>query len=118
MGERPEVDRSRASSRRRATMPDQPVPSAGAPLPDFIDDYSVASHIGRGSYGYVYRVTNPRGDEYALKWLRPNADDEFMRRFEIEVWVLQNLDHAAIPRYVTRGEFGGMPYFVMTLAPG
>jgi HD superfamily phosphohydrolase len=87
-------------------------------LPERFDDYYVGAYINHGSYGHVFRVY--RGDdlEFALKWLRVDAEAEGEKRFQNEKWALQQLDHPAIPKLVDEGELAGRPYFVMSLAQG
>jgi hypothetical protein len=86
--------------------------------PTAFGNYAVSSYIGIGSYGYVYRVRQTEGLEYALKWLKPDADNEGRQRFENEIWALQQLDHPAIPKLIDQGEYLERPYYVMSLAKG
>jgi len=48
--------------------------------------------------------------EFALKWLRSDAERQGAYRFQNEIWALEKLDHPAIPKLIDRGEHDGCPY--------
>jgi serine/threonine protein kinase len=87
-------------------------------VPSAFGDYKVSSYISHGSYGHVFRVFRNNDVEFALKWLRSDAEQQGAYRFENEIWALDKLDHRAIPKLIDRGEHDGRPYFVMSLANG
>ena len=89
-----------------------------ADAPSSFDDYLKLNYLGGGSFGHVFKVRGPGDAEYALKWLRADAERDARPRFENEVWALKNLSHAVIPRFVSEGEHLGRPWLVMTLAVG
>lgn len=93
-------------------MSDEPLDS-----PLRFDDFERIAFLGAGSFGHVYSVRNDDGD-FALKWLRSDADDDARARFEKEEWALRKLSHPSIPRYVGRGACLGRPWIAMSLAPG
>lgn len=90
------------------------------PLPDF-GRYKALEYLGAGSYGEVYKVVDTEDGSqrpYALKWIQASAPSEAKRRFENEVWALNQLDHPAIPKYVAVGQAAGRSFLVMTYARG
>lgn len=85
--------------------------------PSAFGEFVKVGFLGAGSFGHVFHVR--RGDEeFALKWLKPDAEADARPRFENEAWALQALDHPVIPRFIDRGEHNGRPWLVMTLAHG
>ena len=86
--------------------------------PTRIDDYEVEKLLGSGAFGHTYRVRDPQGERFALKWLRSDPDPTGPKRFENEVWALKHLSHPSVPAYRTEGTHQGRPYLVMTLAEG
>jgi len=85
--------------------------------PPFFETFEKTGYLGAGSFGHVYRVRDASG-EYALKWLRSDADDDAKARFENEAWALQTLSNPSIPRLISRGTHSGRPWIAMSLAPG
>lgn len=85
--------------------------------PEEFEEYRTEEYLGRGSYGDVFRVV--RDDkQYALKWLRNDVEADAAKRFENEIWALQQLHHPVVPEFVARGMNLDRPYAVMTLARG
>jgi tetratricopeptide (TPR) repeat protein len=66
--------------------------------------YVVEARAGAGGMGVVYRARDRVGDRIvALKLLRAQADDP-ARRFAREAWLLSDLAHPGIVRYVDHGQ--------------
>ena len=87
-------------------------------IPSAFGPYQVLEYLNGGSFGHVYRVCKHCHHQYALKWLRADAEREGIQRFENEAWALNKLDHPVIPKLVDQGQSDGRPYIVMTLARG
>jgi tetratricopeptide (TPR) repeat protein len=66
--------------------------------------YAVEARAGAGGMGVVYRARDRQDDRIvALKLLRAQADDP-ARRFAREAWLLSDLAHPGIVRYVDHGQ--------------
>ncbi len=96
---------------------------AAAPRPPFsrIGPYDVASLLGRGGMGEVYRARDPRlGRDVALKVLpeRHALDAEHLERFEREARVLASLNHPNIAALYGIEEVRGRQALVMELVEG
>jgi serine/threonine protein kinase len=66
--------------------------------------YAVEARAGAGGMGVVYRARDRETDRIvALKLLRAMADDP-ARRFAREAWLLSDLAHPGIVRYVDHGQ--------------
>lgn len=89
---------------------------------DFLDGrYSVAKKIGSGSYGDVFKVSDPLGNNYALKLLRlwevsEELREPLIKKFEQEYKTgritSENLIHS-----LDFGIIKGNPYLVMEYCP-
>jgi serine/threonine-protein kinase len=92
-------------------------------LPDTLGAWRVASEIGRGGMGIVYRAERLGGEfeqTAALKLLKRGLDSEaIVERFRQERQILARLGHRAIARLIDGGVApDGRPYLVMELAEG
>ncbi len=73
--------------------------------------WRIASLIGRGGMGEVYRCENLHGDEpavAAVKFLRLDAVNH-LERFEAERHLVARLEHAGIARFLDGGWFQDRP---------
>jgi eukaryotic-like serine/threonine-protein kinase len=95
---------------------------------EFISTYSrfsVAEQIGQGASGFVYRVVDESGQEFALKVLnRDGMTNERRKRFKNEITFCERQVHPSIITVVDRGihvdgdisvPFYVMPYFETSL---
>ncbi len=83
--------------------------------------YVIASLIGRGGMGEVYRADDQRlGRSVAVKVLAPefSSDPERRRRFEREARAIAALNHPHICAIHDIGRDGGVDYLVMELLDG
>jgi eukaryotic-like serine/threonine-protein kinase len=87
-----------------------------------IGAYELASVLGEGGMGVVYRAVQhaPIRREVAIKLIRRGMDtDRIVQRFNIERQTLAVMDHPAIARVFDAGATAdGRPYFVMELVDG
>ncbi|MGB0716109.1 MAG: tetratricopeptide repeat protein [Phycisphaerae bacterium] len=100
---------------------------AGAEVehPQNIGPYEILGLVGTGGMGYVYRAqqTNPRRT-VALKVMRPDlADENNLRRFQLEAQALARLQHPGIAHIyetgITNDKNGfSQPYLAMELIDG
>jgi serine/threonine protein kinase len=84
--------------------------------------YVVSKVLGEGSFGKVYKVTQPNGNVCALKILRlwevpPDIRQPLMDRFEMEFKTGQ-IDSPYLVRSLDYGTVGGNPYIVMEFCSG
>jgi serine/threonine protein kinase/Tol biopolymer transport system component len=86
-----------------------------------VDHYQIASLLGRGGMGEVYRARDKRLDrEVALKIL-PSAyssDADRLRRFEQEARAAGQLNHPNVVTVYDVGVYQGSPYIVTELLEG
>src|SRR5476649_2029357 len=83
--------------------------------------YEVVSPIGAGGMGEVYRAKDPRlGRDVAIKVLPASlsADEDRLRRFELEARAAGVLNHPNITAVLDIGEHEGSPYVVQELLEG
>jgi serine/threonine-protein kinase len=83
--------------------------------------YLVASLLGRGGMGAVYRATHiDLGEPLAIKFLHPMfvTTPELRSRFRREAVALARLRHPGIVSLLDFGEHEGEPYMVMELVRG
>jgi len=86
-----------------------------------IRGYEVLEVIARGGMGIVYRAHQLQPDRLvALKMLLPHqvASPAAADRFRVEIRALTELDHPNILPVYEVGEYEGIPFFTMKLAPG
>ncbi len=83
--------------------------------------WTVLAELGRGGFGAVYRVRDPRtGAERALKVILAGFTIEpaELERFRREAEVLARVDHPGIVRVHSSGVENGVPFTVMELVEG
>jgi eukaryotic-like serine/threonine-protein kinase len=83
--------------------------------------YEMVAVVGAGSMGEVYRARDPRlGRDVAIKVLPPDvaADEDRVRRFEIEARAAGLLNHPNILAIYDVGTDDGRPYVVTELLEG
>lgn len=83
-----------------------------------IGRYEVERQLGAGGMGAVYLARDPTiGRKLAIKVLRTD-DDEYRRRFKIEVRAAGALRHRHIITIFDSGEHEGSPFLAMEYIPG
>jgi Tol biopolymer transport system component len=96
-------------------------PREGTVIGQKIGPYEVASLLGKGGMGEVYKARDTRlSRDVALKIL-PEAlvgDSDRLARFEREAKVLASLQHQNVASIYGFEEFDGQPVLVMELAEG
>jgi tRNA A-37 threonylcarbamoyl transferase component Bud32 len=84
--------------------------------------WRIDGFLGSGGMGYVYETQHVVHQERvgALKTLPRlrRGDEGLRRRFEDEVWHLQNCRHPGVVEVLARGTDRTVPFFVMELATG
>ncbi|MBX3471758.1 MAG: protein kinase, partial [Planctomycetes bacterium] len=83
--------------------------------------YTIERELGRGSNGVVYLARRPGLERpVAIKVLKASdlADDETVKRFELEAAVAQKLRDPGIVAVHEAGQEGETRYFVMEYCPG
>ncbi|MCO5165020.1 MAG: protein kinase [Planctomycetes bacterium] len=83
--------------------------------------YTIERELGRGSNGVVYLARRPGLERpVALKVLKASelADDEAIKRFQLEAAVAQKLRDPGIIAVHDAGQEGDTRYFVMEYCPG
>jgi len=96
-------------------------PPAPEEIQRLLPDYRVASILGQGGMGVVYRAHQLRLQrDVALKVLPPGGqrDDSFPARFEREARALAALSHPGITTIFDFGEAEGHCWFAMELVEG
>jgi serine/threonine-protein kinase len=82
--------------------------------------HRIAGVVGRGAMGTVYRATDPRGRDVALKVLAAalTADPEFRFRFEREARAAAEIRHPHVVRVYGGGAHAGRLYVAMRYVDG
>jgi serine/threonine protein kinase len=85
-----------------------------------VEGYTVVRALGAGQMGEVYEATAPRGNQVALKLLRPATarDMDLQRRFVREAKVCAELQSPHIVPVIAHGIHEGRPFLVMPLLRG
>lgn len=90
---------------------------------DTVGDFLVTKNLGEGTFGFVYQVTDPDGNEYALKLLKmwtiahPGERKKMLKRFEREYRCGQ-LSSPYLVQSKGFGKYMGNPYILMELCDG
>ena len=75
--------------------------------------------LGTGGMADVYLVWNGRLETYrAVKVLKPERSDNFLKRFETEIRIIAKLDHPNIVHCYNVGEWHSLPYLEMEYVYG
>src|SRR5688500_5338438 len=91
------------------------------PAGSTVGPYAIASPIGAGGMGQVYRARDPRlGRDVALKVLLPELGSStvHLRRFELEARAASALNHPGIVAIYDVGREGSLAYIAMELVEG
>jgi CheY-like chemotaxis protein len=83
--------------------------------------YEIASVLGRGGMGTVYRARDLElGEEVAIKTLRPElvSDETFRERFKDEIRLARRISHRNVVRTHDFGEADGVWYLTMEYVEG
>jgi WD40 repeat protein/serine/threonine protein kinase/DNA-binding SARP family transcriptional activator len=89
--------------------------------PDHIRGYKIQEEVGRGSFGVVFRATQPAiGRDVAIKVIPAQYADDvgFIRRFEAEAQTIARLEHPQIVPLYDYWREPGNAYLVMRYLRG
>ena len=89
--------------------------------PDHIRGYDIQEELGRGSYGVVFRASQPAiGRDVAVKVIPARYADDiaFIRRFEAEAQTIARLEHPQIVPLYDYWREPGSAYLVMRYLRG
>jgi len=85
--------------------------------PSQIGDYRIVDVLGRGGMGVVYRATDARGDELAVKTVHV-ATESTLASIRREIQTLGELRHPGVVAIRDHGVAGGVPWYAMDLLRG
>jgi serine/threonine protein kinase len=86
---------------------------------DVVGDWTIVRRVSHGAVGDVYEVRSAKIASAALKWLRPEQEDEVAAmRVRREAATGAALQHPNLNLVFDRGEYLGQPYFVTELLHG
>jgi eukaryotic-like serine/threonine-protein kinase len=92
--------------------------SAVAALPFEIGPYRIASILGQGGMGVVYRATHGEsGQSVALKTVRVLAEAQ-LTSIRREIHALSRIHHPGVARILDEGVCDGSPWYAMELLEG
>jgi len=95
------------------------IPYRGSEAGQAIGDYRIVSKIGSGGMGDVYLVHHPATCRLlVLKKITKLYDENLIKRFQREVYLLQDLEHENLIRYIESSLDESQPYLVMVYASG
>ncbi len=113
------IDSARQQVGKSSSILRNPLPFIGAP--DFGPDYEVIGEIHRGGQGIVFRARQrSTGRIVAIKLMRegPFSSTSDHVRFDREVHILGQLNHANIVGILNSGTASGSAFFVMDFVEG
>ncbi len=113
----------------RSSHPDvtRPVPSGGGSadtqqivVPRRLGPWTLQERIGEGGMGVVWRASDDRGREVAIKVLRSHIahDDGARERLRREVHTLARVNHPRVAAVIDADVDGPAPYIVTEYVPG
>ncbi|MGE5671575.1 MAG: protein kinase domain-containing protein, partial [Fibrobacterota bacterium] len=80
---------------------------------------SIVKLLGSGGMADVYLVWNHRLEVYrAVKVLKPDQSEAFLKRFETEIRIFAKLDHPNIVKCFSVGDWHELPYLEMEYIDG
>ncbi|WP_416395608.1 protein kinase domain-containing protein [Allohahella sp. A8] len=78
--------------------------------------------IGKGAYGFVFAgrpaVQAQRDVEHVFKFTRVTLAQHLQDRLEDEAFILEQVEHPRVPRFIAFQRAGNQPILVMERAPG
>lgn len=80
--------------------------------------YSDIAVVGKGAYGFVFSGTNVAGQQYVFKFSRITLPQHIQDRLEEEGFMLNQLEHSGIPRFIEFQQVSGQSILMMARAPG
>src|SRR5262245_5901847 len=86
----------------------------------FLGQYKILDRLGQGRMAAVYKAVHQLGQVVAVKILPPSRgqDPKFLRRFQREARLAQQLKHPNVVRSFQVGEANGLHYLVMEYLEG
>ncbi len=86
----------------------------------FIGKYEILKSIGKGGTAKVYKVRDPEGKIFALKYLFPFPEltERWKKRFAREFKILSKLNHPFLIRVYELGEISDTVYYIMDYVEG
>ena len=80
--------------------------------------YNDIEMVGKGAYGFVFSGTNQKGQQYVFKFARITLPQHVQERLEEEGFMLNQLGHSGIPKFVDFQHVSGQSILMMERAPG
>ena len=74
--------------------------------------------IGKGAFGFVFAGTTETGQEYVFKFSRSDLPQTIQDRLEEEAYMLSQVSHAAVPKFIAFHRAHNQSILVMERAPG
>lgn len=80
--------------------------------------YRHISLVGHGAYGFTFAGTAEPGEEYAFKFSRITLPEAIRERLADEAYMLSQIQHPRVPRYITYQRVKKQGILMMTRARG
>ena len=80
--------------------------------------YTDIEVVGKGAYGFVFSGTNLAGQQYVFKFSRITLPQHIQDRLEEEGFMLNQLEHSGIPKFIEFQQVSGQSILMMERAPG
>lgn len=88
-------------------------------IPRDLGGGTIVRLLGTGGMADVYLVWHPRLEAYrAVKVMKPDCSEKFLKRFETEIRIIAKLEHANIVHCYNVGEWHTLPYLEMEYVHG
>lgn len=83
-----------------------------------VDGVAVLKKLGEGRYGITYLATNQNTEKVVIKQLKKEMLEETRKKLFYEEKILKNLDHRAIPKFISKFQDGSKEGYILEYMEG
>ena len=83
-----------------------------------VDGFKILKKLGEGRYGITYLATNEQSEKVVIKQLKKEMLKETRKKLFYEEQILQNLNHSAIPKFISKFRDGSREGYILEYMDG